>query len=250
MKATHKDWDNYSVTISQELNQSNNSNFLKQSKISASVHPSSGYAATMFDHFKNQFTIEQYKDIPRDLLIGSPNICKDGLSLTTIQQYFHHTLIENYIGKSLSKLDFFTDLGGGYGRGAQLMLLRGFSGYAQIVDLPVMNSLQGRYLSQTFENGKINLNTQNTASVPTGESLIHSSYAWEEMQPEVRNSYETLVSSHKYIIIVHDNRDKVEEVQQFFKEYASRLSNTHEVEHIDHPAHKARKILMAKRITN
>lgn len=226
-------WDNMLKDIRNEYD-SHPNDFLRQRMISRTIHPNQGTLANKYHGYLMDDLWVNSAVLPfiEDSKVGSPfMLCNNAtMSLTTIQNaYYLHQMKKHYNKIVTNNVTKVTDIGGGYGNMCRVFMKLGFVGEYNIIDFPLMHTIQKRFLSENkIENVKYS--SLDDEGLSGGEnSLLIATFSMNEMPMEDREVIERNIRNYDYIFIAHNrNFDGIDNIE-YFKNLNTRLSDTFKI---------------------
>ncbi len=226
-------WDNMLKDIRKEY-ESQPTKFLQQRMISRTIHPNQAGLAQKYHNYvmNDNWVKDAVLPFIADSKVGTPfKICNNQtMSLTTIQNSYYLHQMKNYYGINAPEtVTRVTDIGGGYGNMCRVFMKLGFTGQYNIIDFPLMHTIQKKFLS---ENGieNVKYSSLDAAGLSGGEkSLLLATFSMNEMPIRDRAIIEQQIRNYDYIFIAHNrNFDGIDNIA-YFENLNKQLSDTFKI---------------------
>lgn len=232
-------WDQLLKDIEHELKICKN-DFLSASTIAKTLCPKDTRAV---DQIVNSLYNKEIPEHLKDPRWGKAHLDqKHGVSLSTAQTVRYVALMQQYFSSSIIQdVDHIVDIGGGFGNMYRIFNLMGYRGKYQIIDFPLIHSLQRRYLERAVDDfsnlEQIELNMEK--AWPVGKSMLIATHSVNEMPLEVRAKIESYYKNYNYIFINHNKIFNGVDNMKYFNNIVNLLKETHNSYQFNCPIHKS-----------
>jgi len=115
-------------------------------------------------------------EIAKEPLVGNP-VVQEGFSHNTIHHLYHISqYMKAFSANHFKSVENYVEWGGGFGNFARLTKLINPQATYTIIDLPIMNILQYRYLSSVLGEDSVNILERNQTPATGKVNLVPSTY--------------------------------------------------------------------------
>ena len=230
-------------------------NFLRQRRISKTVHPNVQSIASLF--YGELLTSDFYNNIIKSKMYDSPvgNPYKfAGLpecSPVTIQNAYQCNLLKQHLGIFVPTevITHIVEIGGGYGNLCRWIKSFGYGGKYTIVDFPEMGAIQHDYLTKLNSIDNVLLSELNMKQIQPSindTSILIATFSVNEMPIELRESMEEYYSAYDYLFFAYNPFWEEINNMEYFDNLELKLNKEFDIKHFKDKFRKT-KYLMCKR---